>query len=454
MKTNNTRVEDTTTMINQIKNKLNSLYFSDYKLSEQDYKRSQRKLIISDTTAQMINAMTAGTFFIGFLNYIGISKQYHAIIGAIPQLGSFLMLFSPYLFERLKNRKLLICICCFLFRFSVSSVGFVPYITGNVTYQMILIIALYGFGYFAAGFVTPGLNNWNLDVTPVKNRGRFLAIKSTISMFSVSILTLFMGRLLDYYKLQNRARIGFNIMFGISLLLSVLDFILLSHIQEPIGKRKPIQMTLKQLILEPLMNKPFCKYIVFLSVWNFAIQISISFLSLFMLTSLNLSYSYISKVTVTANVVSMILYYLWGYMADKTSWIRVLKISSYIIALCYLGWSMITGANARVLVIILQTLLTSSTGAFHMASGTLLYDLAPIIGKTAFLGVASAISYVISFAGAVLGSVLYQYIQKLNLPISKYPMDNLQILFMISAILLMVALRFIPNQHKINNIKI
>lgn len=436
-------------MINQIKNRINKLYFSKQELTDQDYKDSQRKLIISDTTTQMINAMTAGTFFIGYLNYIGVSEQYSAIIGAIPQLGSLLMMFSPYVFERLKNRKLLICICCFLFRFSVSTVVFVPYVTDNFTQRMLLIVAIYGFGYFTAGFVTPGLSNWTLDVTPMKSRGRFLAVKSMTSMLSVSLLTLFLGRLLDYFKLQNRTMIGFNIMFGISLGLSVLDFILLSHIHEPKMLRKKNRITLRRLIFEPLKNKQFRKIIVFLSIWNFGIQISISFLSIFMITSLKLSYSFISTVNVTANLASMVLYYLWGYLADKSTWIRVLRVSSFIIAGCYLGWSFISPSNAQVFVIILQVLLTSSTGAFHMATSTLQYDMAPVVGKTAFLGVASAISYVISFTGALFGSGLYNFIQKLDRSIYDYPKDSLQLLFLITGVILMSVLWLIPRQHKL-----
>ncbi len=436
-------------MIKQIKNRINKLYFSKEELTDQDYRDSQRNLIISDTTTQMINAIIAGTFFIGYLNYIGVSQQYSAIIGAIPQLGSLLMMFSPYVFERLKNRKLLICICCFLFRFSVSTVVFVPYITDNFTWRMLLITIIYGFGYFTAGFVTPGLSNWTLDVTPMKSRGRFLAIKSMISMLSVSLLTLFLGRMLDYYRLQNRTMIGFNIMFGISLGLSVLDFILLSHIHEPKISRKTIQITLRQLILEPLKSKQFRKIILFLSIWNFGIQISISFISIFMITSLKLSYSFISAANVTANLASMVLYYLWGYLADRFSWIKVLRVSSVIIAGCYFGWSLISPANAQVLVVILQVLLTSSTGAFHMSTNTLQYDLAPVVGKTAYLGVASAISYVIGFTGALFGSGLYSSIQKLDSTNFNYPMDSLQILFFITGVILISVLWLIPRQHKL-----
>lgn len=435
-------------MINYMKNKLTNLYFSNKQLTEKDLVKSQRKLIFSDVTAQMINVMTTGTFFMGYLTYLGISKQNSAIIAAMPLLGSLLMLFSPYFFERMKHRKLLICLCCFIFRFSVSTVGFIPYFTGKHNLQVLLLITIYGLGFFTAGFVTPGLNNWNLDVAPEEKRGRYLALKSIVSLISVSLLTLFLGRLLDYYKMQDKLMIGFNIMFGLSMILSVVDFVILSNINEPCENRVRVNYKIKQLILEPLTNKQFRKFIIFLCLWQFAIQISSSFTSIFMLTSLGLSYSYISTVNVITNIASILLYYVWGYLADKTTWNLVLKLSSFLIALCYLGWSLVTPDNSEILVVFIQIVLASSSGAFSMANSNLQYNLSPAVGKTTYLGAASAMSYVISFIGTLLGSALYGFVQKANFRILYAFTDNIQILFVLTSILLISALCILPGQNR------
>lgn len=427
-------------MLNQLKRKLKERYFNNKELTIQDYKGSQKNLILSGSTANIITSLTAGSFFIGYLNYLGASPQYCAVIGAIPQLGSILQMFSPYIFERLKHRKLLICISCFLFRFSISTVIVVPYLITDKIPRLTAIMIIYTFGFLAAGFVTPGLSNWNLSVAPEVKRGRFLAMKDVVAMFSVALVSILIGRMLDHYTMDNKSMIGFSIMFGVSLVISILDFILLSNIDEPKMEQKLVKYTLMQIILEPLKDKSFRKIILFLSLWYFAVQFSVTFIPIYMLNSLGLSFSYISAVTVISNILGMVSIFLGGYLADKTSWSHLLKVSGGIIALCYLGWSMVTPGNAMILVLIVQVLLTCSNGAFSMAAINLQYKLSPSIGKTAYLGVTSAIAYAISFLGALFGSAISNRVQEVKITIIAISLENIQILFFITGIILVIAL--------------
>jgi MFS family permease len=427
--------------------RIKELYFSNKELTKEDYLKSQTKLILSGSTAGIINALTVGTFFIGFLRYLGASPQYCAIISAVPQLGCILQLISPYIFERLRQRKLLICICAFIFRFSVGTIIFVPFLFQGRKTVLTAIMMIYTLAFMVAGFVTPGLSNWYLTVAPKKGRGRFLAIKDIIAMLSVSAISIVVSKLLDYYKVQGEIMIGFTIMFGISLIISVLDFVLISLIDEPIMHQETTQDSFGKLIKRPLRDSKFRKIILFLSIWNFAIQFSVSFIPIFMLSTLGLGYSFISIITVISNVVSMFSTYWWGRLADKTSWFLILRISGMIIAVCYLGWTLVTEQNARVLVPLIQILLISSNGSFNMASNNLQFDLAPTIGKTAYLGVTAAIACVISFLGALLGSAFSKAVQSVKINIVFHEIANLQISFFITGALLAAAI-FIMNFNR------
>ena len=434
--------------ISKIHDKIDRYYFNNQDISEQEMRHSRLMLILSGPTAGIINTLTAGSFFIGYLVYLGAADQYCAIISAIPQLGSILMMFSPYLFERLKHRKLLICISCFLFRCSVSSVIFVPYLVHGRVPRLTVILILYTIGFLAAGFVTPGLSHWTLSVAPEGNRGRFLAIKDIASMSCISVVSMIAGRMLDHYKAVDKPLIGFSLIFGTALLLSVIDFVVLSNIEEPLVKTEPAKRSLWQLIKTPVLDRRYNKIILFLVIWSFAVQFSAAFLPIFMLSKLKLSYTFISFVTVSGNVFGMAAVYLWGRLADRTSWLFLLKISGVIIALCYLGWSFVTPENANILVLLLQISLTCCNGAFQMASLNLQYNLSPIAGKTAYLGVTSAISYCISFLGAILGSALYRSLKEVRINIIITYVSNIQVLFLTTGLLLMSAILVIHKSHQ------
>jgi MFS-type transporter involved in bile tolerance (Atg22 family) len=198
-------------------------------------------------------------------------------------------------------------------------------------------------------------------------------------------------------------------------------------------------------------NKKFNKFILFLSIWSFAVQFSVTFIPVYMLSVLGLSYSYISVIAVTGNILGMVSVFLWGRLADRTTWTFLLKVSGFIITLCYLGWSFVTPGNAKILVFILQISLTCCNGAFQMASNNLQYNLSPQPGKTAYLGVTSAVASVISFAGAMLGSELFKLMKETDLHFYMVKVANVQILFLITGFLLTVALAVLRKQHRLIN---
>ncbi|WP_313132063.1 MFS transporter [Anaerocolumna sp.] len=427
-------------MFTKLKRMLHQIYYNNNELTEQEYKRGQKKLILSGLTAGMISLLTTGTFLVGYLSYLGASERYIAIIGAIPQLGCILQMFSPYIFERLKHRKLLICICCFLFRFSVGTIIFVPYVLHKKASQLIVIMIIYSFAYLAAGFVTPGLSSWNMSMTPVRGRGKFLAIKDITSMLGVAAASLIIGRMLDYYKINNKYLTGFTIIFLLVLVISILDFILLSGIGEPVNIQQMHNTSLLEMISKPLKDLHFRKVILFLSIWYFAVHFSISFIPIYMVNSLKLSYSFISVVGVLGNIFGMISIYLWGSLADKTSWNFLLKASGVIIAFCYMGWAFVTANNAFVLVPVFQILLTGSNGAFNMAAVNIQYIHGPESGKTTYLGVTQSIAYVTGFFGGILGAAASQLLKNLRIEWKVISMGSIQMLFLITSLILFAAL--------------
>lgn len=108
--------------------------------------------------------------------------------------------------------------------------------------------------------------------------------------------------------------------------------------------------------------------------------------------------------------------------------------------LCYFGWFFIGGNLIKPMVIILQILLGSSRGAFMMATSNIIFRIAPAIGKTAYFGVASSISYVISFLGGVLGSVLSLWLQEVTFTVLGYKTYGIQLLFLLTSILMVIAM--------------
>lgn len=422
---------------------LKSVYYSDTALTEKDYIKSRRIIFMAAASASMILALTSGSFLAGFLTYLGASAQFCAIISVIPQFACFIQLISPMIFERLEHRKFLVCISCFIFRLSVSLVVFVPFLVKGTALRLTAILIIYTAGYLAAGFVTPGLNNWYLSVAPSKGRGRFLSIKDTIAMIVSAALTLGVGAMLDSTRNDGKPMTGFLIMYILAIALAFADFIINSFIKEQKLEVPQVKVSLRDSILTPLKDKKYIGVIIFFTVWIFASQFSFSFIPVYLVSELKLSYSFISTVGVLSSIAAMLALLIWGRVADAVSWTFLLRCCGLVQACCYLGWFFVDSSTSGILVPVLQIISACCSSAFGMGTVNLQFQKAPETGRTAYLGVCSAISCFAGFLSALLASGVSKLLQGLNFSIFRVSIGNIQILFLCTSILMFICITFI-----------
>ncbi len=352
------------------------------------------------------------------------------------------------IFERLEHRKFLVCISCLIFRLSVSLVVFVPFLVEGTTLRLAAILIIYTIGYLAAGFVTPGLNNWYLSIAPTKGRGKFLSIKDTIAMIVSAALTLGVGAILDSNGNNGKPMTGFLIMYIIAIVLAFADFFINSLIKEQKLEVPQSKIRLKKSILIPLKDRKYTGVIIFFTVWIFASQFSFSFIPVYLVSGLKLSYSFISTVGVLSSLAAMLALLVWGRVADAVSWIFLLKCCGFVQAFCYLGWFFVDSSTCNVLVPVLQVISACCSSAFGMGMVNLQFQKAPEIGRTSYLGVCSAISCFAGFLSAVLASWISKRLQGVSFSILNVSIGNIQILFLCTAVLMFICIAFVLKKIK------
>ena len=68
--------------------------------------------MVEGAVAGVLYTIATNHILTGYLSYLGASVATCASIAMIPQLGCVLQFFSPFLFERLRHRKLAIWLLC------------------------------------------------------------------------------------------------------------------------------------------------------------------------------------------------------------------------------------------------------------------------------------------------------------------------------------------------------
>ena len=222
---------------------------------EQQLAQSRRIILAEEAIAGTIFSLGIGNFLVGYLTWMGASPAFSALVGALPMLGCILQAVSPFLFERLRYRKLCIVLVCLGFRFSMGLAAFVPLLFSHSASRQTAVFLLYFFACMCAGFVTPGLNQWILSIAPQESRGNFFAKKNILNSIVNASVMFLMGRQLDYFIGQGQPQTGYFIVYGTILLLTFLDIALLSHVWET-----PSQKVLNirpQDFLRPFRDRKF-----------------------------------------------------------------------------------------------------------------------------------------------------------------------------------------------------
>lgn len=378
--------------------------------------RSRRIYLAENAIGSLIFSMVTGGFFAGLLSWLGASPATCALVGAFPQLGCMLQMVSPFFFERLRRRKKAIILCCFTFRFLLGCMGVMPLLFGSAARSA--VVQAYLAAFLIAGFVTPGLTQWMMDLAPKEGRGRYFARRDIIASVVSAVTILLLSAALDALIEAGYTREGYMLVFGVVLALSLVDAVLLSRMEEPAASG--VVKLMPADILRPFRDPRFLPIILFVMLWILAENLSLGFLPVYQLKVLGLDYKMIALMTTVSSVVGIAMSWVWGIFADRYGWRKLLAAGCVLMALSSLCWFCLPVSLAW-LAPLLQCISTAGGSAYSMANVNLQYVSCPDEGKTAYLGVTAAASNIVGYAavmfGAQLQPLLAQRLDRMGIPV-------------------------------------
>lgn len=364
-------------------------------------KRSQRILLIQGTLASVMHALGTGNFLAGYLNYLGATPAQIARVMVIPQLGCVLQLVAPLFFERKPRRKLYIICLCFGFRFMMGFAVLAPFLFRKQEAQLRFACVLYLISFLLAGFVTPALNQWILQIAPDKGRGRYFAEKDILFAVANAGTAFLMGRQLDARTAAGAPLKGFLVIYGFCIVGSVVDLMLMILECEDPSPAMP-NICLKDLAA-PLQDRHFRPLLVYEVLCYCSTMSSMGFLSVYQLNVLGLSHTFITSVGILTSVASMVAIWVWGRVADHIYWTPVILATRAISTVCLFGWCFLPDGIARIGALILMLLTAVGGNAAGMSGVNLQYDNCPTEGKTAYLGFTAALASLVGYGISLLG---------------------------------------------------
>ncbi len=422
-----------------LKQLVSRTYFCEGPLKAADYARGRNLFIAEGCCANGIVTLTTGAFLSGYAGYLGADDSVNGIIGSIPVLLCTLQMFSSIILENISRRKFLIAAFALIHRLLLSSIFFIPLFVKETAGRLAAVIAIYAVAHCFGAFIGTGTGNWLLSLVPDSIRGNYLGKKDAFAFGFTTILSLIMGRILDWFRAGHQDLLGYYIVGLVVLSVAFTDFWCLSSIKEPAVK--PHRQSLKAVITEPFLDKEYRKIILLYMFWNLALQVAGPFFSVYMVTGLKLDYTYITFLGLISSTVRVFAAYAWGRFADATSWLKAAKCSMCLLGMVHFSWLFMTKDTYMVLQPLLQALSGAAWGGIAIAVFNIQYQFAPSEKRVLYVSANSSYAGLCGFFATLLGAALLKVLPSLKL--GSLTITGMQMLFALSGSLIVGCVIYI-----------
>lgn len=421
---------------------LRKLSLSNSQVSDDNYDLSRRRFIIEGCISNAIYTLTSGAFLVGYAKYLGANDQFNGIIVALPLLTYIIQMFSPLVLERLTSRKKLIVTLCIFYRTLLGLMVLIPFITDNKSARLLLLAIMYFTAYAAFSFINPAGGSWIISLVPEKMRGKYFGLRDMFILASAAVLSIVMGRVLDVFKSSNKEFLGFIIVFIVVLIIVVLNIIVIRKIKEPEVLPLKQALTIKSLLTMPIKNKKFRKVIILNIIWNLAAQLSIPFYSVYMVTGLKLSYTFIMAAGIMMSFTQALSAKMWGNLSDKVGWERTTVLSIGLIGICHLSWMFVNQSTYFLLIPLIQVMAGIAWAGVNLSLFNIQFKHAPQEGRTIYIGFNAALAGLTGFGSALVGAALVGALSGIKIDIGITVLDNMRFVFGLSGLLIVCCAMF------------
>lgn len=414
-------------------------------LSVKDYEKSRLMAVIEGVSARIIFGFTTGAFLTGYLKHIGADDKLCGQIAAIPVLAGIIQFFSPLLLEKLSRRKPLVTCFNALHRIMLVLLVVIPLLPVPVNSRLVMVGALYFVSHLMVNMVAPATVTLVISLVPQGMRGRYFGNREIFLIFISSVLNIVMGRVLDIFELQNKPYQGYIVMYGVALLAMLLNLFSYLKMKEPPLPAAKAQIRFKNLFLLPLKDRKFRKIIILFFIWGLSLNFSSPFFSVYMVSQLKLSYTFITVCGLLNALSYVISVRLWGKASDKKSFTYTAMITLTLLGLTHAGWFFAAAGSflEHPLVILLHITSGIAWAGINISLLNIPYEYTPDEGKTVYLGFNAALSGLVGFLSSMIASWMVGRMQDYRGLLFGVEITQFQIIFAISGILTVMAGVFI-----------
>jgi MFS family permease len=385
-------------------------------LTDKEIAKGLRNVIRDGLASSVMSTLTGSVFLVAFALTLGASELVIGLLATIPYLSNVIQIPTIYLVEKYRVRKSITMMAAAASRAFLLVIAVIPFVVPFTLALPLVLIALV-LNSILASIGGCSWNSWMHDLLPVSELGRFFAKRMLLSTAISIPLALAAGFFITWWKVTFPAMelVGYSILFLGGFVAGLIGVMFIHSIPEPTMDGCGRMPHLKELVRKPFNDRNFKNLIIFLTSWNFAVNLALPFLTVYMLTTLGLSTSTVVVFSVISQISSLAFFRIWGQLSDRYSNKSVLRISGPIMIGCFLIWaSTVLFQSLPIIVPVvigIHILMGMATAGVNLVSGNIGLKLAPKGEATSYLASASLFSSLAAGTAPLLGGMVAMYVQ-------------------------------------------
>ncbi|PMB40163.1 MFS transporter [Fischerella thermalis CCMEE 5330] len=400
--------------------------------SKDAIRTSLRASTIDGIFAGIFGITTGGILLSNFLVELDAAPVAFGMLASIPMLVNFIQPLGAYISERFSSRYqyslliyapsrliwliLVICIAAFSQQLINSQ-------------QLVILTLLIVFiSHLWGGLGSASWLSWMATLVHRRLRGRYFGIRSSIASLTNLICVPLAGLAVSHWyggTLQ-----GYGILLFVGILFGMISLacqhfkldvnpqaqnaiaVNANNLNDSVDEQiANVNSTSQPNLWQSLRNDTnFLIFLLYFSVWMFAVNLCNPFFNLYMLDTLDLDVSWVTFYGSLQAGANMLMLILWGRLADKIGNRPILFFIGIFVAIAPLLWLGIgyTSLDIWLWLPMLHIFLGGTGAAIDLCGNNMQLEVAPTKNQSIYFAMVAAIAGLCGAFGTILGGFLVQ----------------------------------------------
>jgi len=307
-------------------------------VTEEDLARARRLITVDGVCSMAMASVQGGPFLTAFALGVGATNYDLGLVAAIGFLGQAVQLPSLFLLQRFPHRRAITVASAITSRLTWTFIILTPalFVDRGVSWLLLWLLL----SAVLTSAAAPAWNSLLHDLVPADRLGRVFSLRTLFGNLVALPLTIGGGLFVDWLsaRLPGSELYAYALLFLVGLGVGLVGVIVIARLPEP-TMAAPEGLRLMELLAQPLRDANYRRFLVFVGVWNFAVNLATPFFAAYMLRRLGLPLSTVTALTVTAQVANLIFLRVWGRLADRISNKAVIATCAPFYLLAFLAWA-------------------------------------------------------------------------------------------------------------------